>query len=162
MDLLYSVREEYGTKKAIFEVETADRGSVYMSVERTPFMNHDRCVVIVNSEQFLDLWKCEPFSIHKEISHGNPKTWRKDRRFPEAEEGFSLGVQNPVPVAEIICQTYEDKGEYAAFTNGITRAIWLLTHGAKRFPVECRLEGAAILAKATGSGDWATVEKLIM
>ena len=37
-----------------------------------------------------------------------------------------------------------------AFTNGITHTIWLLTAGAKAFPVECDLKSAALLQALAG------------
>ena len=164
-------RDDYPSRKAVFEVQTADVGPVYMSVERTPFRNAERCAVIVDSRKFLELWRRDPYLTHAEVSNGNPDTWVQDYKYPEAEHGFSHGFANPVPLAEVVCQTHvqrdaiwkrrylffrecvgvqESRFAYVAFSNGITRTIWLLVHGAEYFPVECDASGAEALARAAG------------
>jgi hypothetical protein len=37
---------------------------------------------------------------------------------------------------------------YLSFINGITRTIWLLSHGCEAFPVECRMPEAIKLHRA--------------
>jgi hypothetical protein len=171
------------SSKAVFEVQTADVGPVYMSVERTAFCNEERCVVIVDSYKFLELWRRGPYQLHAEVRGGNPDTWVQDYKYPRAEKGFSYGLTNPVPLAKIVCQTHiqrdaiwkrrylffrvsvgvqESQFDYVAFTDGITRTIWLLVHGAKYFPVECRVSGAEALARAAGydGPEYQTVETL--
>jgi hypothetical protein len=176
-------RDDDWSKKAVFEVLTADVRPVYMSVQRTPFRNAERCVVIVDSRKFLELWRRDPYLTHAEVSGGNPDTWVQNYKYPAAERGFSYGLANPVPLAEVVCQTHvqrdamwkrrypffrvcigvkESRFDYVAFINGITRTIWLLVHGTKYFPVECDVSGAEALARAAGydGPEYQTVEAL--
>ncbi len=184
MEGLHSIRNDSLGIKAIFEIELEEQSNVFMSVSRTNYMNDERYVVIVDSEKFLELWRSEPNSIHSEESMGNIQSWKNDRKYQDAVKGFSEGLENPVPVANIVCQEhlkktciYEKKYfifkkitgiektiiNYVAFTNGITRTLWLLVQGAKYFPVECsNEEDANRLAKAAGYGgnEFMTVENL--
>ena len=184
MDTLHSVQRELFGVKAVFKIELKNSKNVYMSTARTNCMNGERCIVIVDSEKFLELWRNEPYSIHSDISMGGPETWTNDRKYPHAEKGFSFGISNPVPLATIVCSSHierkaiyerryfvlkrmvgvdEQQLDYVSFINGITRTIWLLSHGAKYFPVECGIkDGAEKLSKIAGHGknNFATVEQL--
>jgi hypothetical protein len=119
-------------------------------------------VVIVDARRFLKLWRADPYKEHEEIAQGNPQTWRGDYKFKYAVKGFSYGFKNPVPLAwvaysEIILlsvtykflrfgrQEHREHVRYVSFINGITRTIWLLSHGARAFPVECRMPDARVL-----------------
>ncbi len=130
----------------VFEVPLMDGRVIYMSPRKTAALNEKRCVVIVDAKKFLDLWRIEPNSGHYEIANGNPETWRNDKKYPNAELGFSQGRNNPVPLAEVaffkagsinLCQNH------VRFTDGVTRTIWLLANGCQEFPVECLLSGDA-------------------
>src|ERR671939_328299 len=72
--------------------------------------------------------------------------WREDYKYNDAVRGFSYGFTNPVPLAwvaysEIILlsvtykflrfgrQEHREHVRYVSFINGITRTIWLLSHG---------------------------------
>lgn len=114
--------------------------------------------LLLMRKKFLALWRSEPDSIHSDVSMGSAETWVNDRKYDDAVQGFSHGFKNSVPVADIVCQEYLEKNyiyerkyfvfkklirveetmiNYVAFTNGITRTIWLLVQGAKYFPVKC-------------------------
>jgi hypothetical protein len=184
MNILHSIQKDRFGVKAIYEIELKKHENVYMSVAKTNHMNDERCVVIVDSEKLLELWRREPYGIHSDISMGNIETWKNDRKYLHAEKGFSFGISNPVPLANIVCHKNieskpvyerrylffkkivrfeERKYDYVAFVNGITRTIWLLAHGAKCFPIECGIkEGAGRLAEVAGYGNnaFTTVEKL--
>ena len=123
-----------------------------------------RCsVVMVDARKFLKLWRADP--TDQEIARGNPHTWRQDRKFTSAAEGFSYGFTNPVPLAQveyaevkILSVSYKflrfgrkehmRHVRYLSFINGITRTIWLLPHGCRAFPVECRMPEAINLHRA--------------
>lgn len=157
---------------AVFRIELDQCKTAYMSIRPSNFQNEERCVVVVNSEKFLSLWRNEPHSIHAEQSFGNTTTWKNDRKFMAAEKGFSFGKGNPVPLAEVVCRPTTQEVPifenrlflfkkiaridtknliYSAFINGVTRTIWLLSHGAKVFPVECRYrDGAKLLSANAG------------
>lgn len=170
--------------KIIFEIPISNDRMVYMSVEKSNYCNDERCVVLVESNKFLELWRNEPYSIHREQSMGNPTTWPHDYKYGQAIRGFSFGIENPVPLADVTCgevtkshPIYKRKLllfkkligvrkeliEYVAFTNGITRTIWLLANKAPFFPVECNVKnGSERLASAGGlvTKSFYTVEEL--
>jgi hypothetical protein len=157
---LITIEKRYGTTTmAIFSVSLADRKPVFMCVAQTPYENEHRGVVLVDARKFLKLWRADPYKHHQEIATGNPQTWRQDRKFTAAAEGFSEGFANPVPLPEVeyaeekhTAVSYKflrfgrhEQTRYVrcvSFINGITRTIWLLSHGCKAFPVECPMSSA--------------------
>ena len=159
MNIIHSIRKDsfWGTQ-IVFEVPLASNTNVYMRIDHRGALEHERSVVIVDALRFLALWKLEPYNFNSELSRGNPDTWKSDRKFSHAEQGFSKGVTDPVPLANVVCNPHiehdamyekkyifvkklvgykEREFDYVDFNNGITRTIWLLTHGAPYFPVEC-------------------------
>jgi hypothetical protein len=162
---LITIEERYGVKMAIFSVSLPGRQSVFMCVAETPYENEHRGVVIVDAKKFLPLWRAQPDGLQRQIAQGNPDTWRQNRKFPAAAEGFSYGITNPVPLAQVgysegkhtaVSYTFLRFGRheqtrhfrYVSFINGITRTIWLLSHGCEAFPVECRMSSARKLHRA--------------
>ena len=163
---LITIEKRYGTTTmAIFSVPLADREPVFMCVRETPYENENRGVVMVDAGKFLKLWRADPYMHHQEIAQGNPQTWRQDRKFTSAAEGFSYGIKNPVPLAQVgyaevkqtsVSHTFLWFGRheqtrhvrYVSFINGITRTIWLLSHGCEAFPVECPMSSALNLHRA--------------
>ena len=162
---LITIEARYGAKTAIFSVPLADREPVFMCVYETPYENEHRGVVIVDAKKFLKLWRAQPDGLQREIAQGNPDMWRQDRKFPAAAEGFSEGFANPVPLPEVgyaegkqtsVSYKFLRFGRqeqtryvrYVSFINGITRTIWLLSHGCSAFPVECWMPAARKLHRA--------------
>jgi hypothetical protein len=164
---LITIEKRYATTTmAIFSVPLADREPVFMSVADTPYENENRGVVIVDARKFLKLWRASlEGSLQRDIARGSPKTWRKDYKFPSAVKGFSYGFANPVPLAwagysefdhTSVSYTFFRFGRkehtrhmrYVSFINGITRTIWLLSHGCEAFPVECKMSSAHQLHRA--------------
>ena len=135
----------------LYQINLANDSRVYMRLLDTNYSREDQFVVIVESNRFLQLWRNSDYGAHKDVAHGNPESWQRDYKFKDAEEGFSKGIVNPVPLADVSCyldtrQTFfrgVQKKWCVGFTNGITRTIYLLTHGAKSFPVLCRGEEEA-------------------
>jgi hypothetical protein len=117
-------------------------------------------------------------------ANGSEDTWRSDYKFDHAVDGFSHGEKNPVPLANVSClmareriatmkrrwifferkvSERKDKFPYVAFTNGVTRTIWLAAHHAKCFPVECHVRDAPLLQECAGAmgSAWKTVQQFI-
>jgi hypothetical protein len=174
-----TVEDTWGNKFIVFTVPLPNREPVFMSLKVTPYNNDKRGVVIVDAEKFLRLWRNEPYSVHGTEAHGNPQTWPKDRKYAAAEKGFSYGQDNPVPLAYVsygvetrTVVSYKflwfgraerrEQFSYVAFTNGITRTIWLLTQGCKHFPVECEMPGACALHRvaSVAQSGFFTVDQL--
>ena len=92
---LVAIEERYGTRMAIFSVPLADKKPVFMCNYTTPYENENRAVVIVDAKKFLALWRAGPEGLQRDIAHGNPESWRHDRKFIDATDGFSYGFKNP-------------------------------------------------------------------
>ena len=145
----YYIKDINGCANIVFEVYVLNNQIRYMSIQKSPSENENRAIVVVDAEKFLELWKKEPNSIHYEISHGNPETWRKDKKYPYAESDFSQGENSPVLLAEVSFSS--STPAHIGFTDGITKTIWLLSNGCREFPVECMLSYACGLYKAAGA-----------
>lgn len=166
METFIGIKQVHHFQAAVFKIPTS-RGDVFMSEQRS-----DRAVVEVDSERFLQLWR-EPFSSHPEVACGNPETWPLDSKFHWPNDHFAEGIKNPVPLAQVsvrivttqtplkprkpfffpsLAGAETTESPSLNFTDGITRTIWLLTFGAKSFPVECSTAEAPLLQKLVGTG----------
>jgi hypothetical protein len=159
----------YFADGVLFQIDLPRNDPVYMSFELQRNMDQRWAVVVVDSAKFLELWKNEPYPIHRESSYGNEHTWRADRKFHYAEKGFAQGRHNPVPLAYVSYAVTEQHEvsyrikwlrygptttsqmvPHVGFTNGITRTIWLLANGCTSFPICCDLPGAVELHRLAG------------
>lgn len=139
-----------------------------MSMNVSEYGRDNFGIVIVDAQKFLGLWRADPRRQHEAKTNGMPDTWPNDYKYSQAVEGFSHGRDNPVPLADVsfiasirTSVSYkflqfgrserQEKVEYVAFTNGITRTIWLLTHGCAAFPVKCGMSCARELFLAAGA-----------
>ena len=140
-------------KRAVFKIPTS-RGNQYLCVY-SDVGNYS--VVEIETELLLNLWRKNPSKIHQNSSHGSPKSWVKDYKFKEAEDGFLEGEKNPVPLARVSCgiqNEYKDIWErrFVFFRKylgthilqvpivsieDVTRSIWLMAYEAQRFPILC-------------------------
>lgn len=155
---------------ALFALRT-DRDTVYMS-EQCPAAGDDAWAVVeVDPDRFLKLWR-QLGSSHSEVAHQNPATWPQDPKFPWPDRHFAEGRANPVPLATVGCELRRVQTPVwrrrllgkvlervdvtghpvLSFTDGVTRTIWLLTHGVKVMPVKCP-EGEAALLQALAGVD---------
>lgn len=180
METFIGVKQVHHFQAAVFKIPTS-RGDVFMSEQRSNYMNAERAVVEVDAEKFLRLWR-EPFSSHPEVACGNPETWPLDSKFHWPNDHFAEGIKNPVPLAQVSVRIVSEQTPLGRrkpfflrslasaettespslnFTDGITRTIWLLTFGAKSFPVECSTAEAPLLQKLAGTGSrYRTVDEL--
>jgi len=138
------------------------QGEVFMKAEAMPSMNEERAVVHVDAQTLVRLWRRDPSALHREWAFGNDESWRADRKFPKAVDGFSYGEEKPVPLANVFCETIAPDRTllqralglpspmYVGATNGITRTIWLLANGCTTFPIECSMGGALELYRLAG------------
>ncbi|MCK9336313.1 MAG: hypothetical protein M0P43_00650 [Arcobacteraceae bacterium] len=151
-------------RSAIFEIKLDNR-IVYMSADCTNYMNDTRYVVIVETNKFLKLWQNEPNPLSKNLNFGNKEIWKMDKKFADAEKGFSFGKSNPVPLANMVCYINKNnKLPYIAINDGITRIIWLLSNGVEYFPIECKnINEAQLLIKSAGykNSDICSIEELL-
>lgn len=146
----------YGIPFALFSVRIGNGAVVHMSVERTPYRNDKRTVVVVDAAKFVSAWQAYPFQ-YQSIAFMTKTQWKADPKYSDAEKGFSHGAKQPVPLANVgVHISADDEHSVSvAFSNGITRTIWLLANGAIAFPVECsNREEAEALGKAVGFTHW--------
>jgi len=158
-------------KRAVFRVPTK-RGDQFL---RTEYVSDEFSVVEVDAEHLLELWRNDTDEDCFELAHGNPGTWMKCKEFHEAGNCFAHGESKPVPLAFIYCdirdemkdvwkrrflfvkqymgQQFVKRTPYIGFTVGVAQTIWLLTHGAKCFPVMCKTENAELLQLLAGLPD---------
>ena len=155
----YTDTERRGKKLLVFSIAIASGTSVYMSVEPKAFSFEEHAVVLVRSDRFLEMWRADPIGTHAHDANGSEESWRDHRKFQLAATGFSHGLPNPVPLAQVFCETGGGgkSGElpiyYVFFSNGITRTIWLLANGATTFPVLCPMPGARWLHEHSGAAE---------
>lgn len=121
----------HGNSYAVFHVPVRDK-TVYMKKRLYKSDEDDSFVVWVDRFRFESVWFKGGSSIVPELARGNEKAWRNDYKFTDAENGFSKGIENPVPLA---CMQANNNFPRVGFINGITRTIWLMANGAKYFPV---------------------------
>jgi hypothetical protein len=155
------------TGMAVFGVGTT-AGVQYMKLRRDE--SDAFAVVDVDAQRFLALWRAHPESYTYDVACGTPATWPNDPKWGNAVDAFSLGRSDPVPLAKVwLSAAFErvrapwwppywgrgtvvrDLGRMGAgFIDGVTRTIWLLTHGATSFPVLIRAEIADELHRLVG------------
>ncbi len=132
----------------VFQISLPNHAAVYMSVDPLTYSDSGYAVAVVDSKAFLALWRAEPTGCHSNVSSGNPETWRAHRKYQLAADGFSHGLRNPVPLADVSFEVNASSGNldqssgHVLFSNGITRTIWLLSNGCSAFPILCPLPGA--------------------
>lgn len=164
----YLEEREWREPRIVFAVPLPGKEPVFMSMSVTEYGRVNFGVVIVDARRFLRLWRSDPRSSHRTEANGTPETWPNDYKYSHAVDGFSHGRENPVPLADVSYATAirtsvthkflwfgrserREKIQYVAFTNGITRTIWLLTHGCAAFPVKCDMSSARELFRAAGA-----------
>lgn len=128
---------------------------------QTVFMSHnlskkqDCYMVIADTAKFINIWRLSTNDDRFPNYHvGDRKLWRADYKFGDAERGFSLGIENPVPIATNISYDFYNHRREIIFNNDFTRTIWLLANDAKYFPVViANLDAAKAFQKDMGFGN---------
>lgn len=130
-------------KSAVWEITLANSQTCRM---RCNFgaIDSEIFVVQVDALKFYYFWLIS--SLYEEHEHRANhcvliKDMPKDYKFKHAVQGFA-NTNSPVPLANLSAR-YVDDRPYIGFTNGVTRTFWLLSNGAKSFPVEVYGEKSA-------------------
>lgn len=120
-----------GNSYAVFHVPIKDK-IVFMDKQLYCSDTDSYFVIWVDRFRFESVWfKCGS-SVVPELARGNEVAWRSDYKFQYAERGFSHGIENPVPLANLVAN---NRVPSISFIDGITRTIWLMANGAKYFPI---------------------------
>ncbi|WP_447876419.1 plasmid fertility inhibition factor family protein [Serratia fonticola] len=144
----------HGERSCLFEITLATGRTVWMS--QTLSERSDYWLVLVEKRPFLQAWA----RAHQKryLAVGDETIWRQDSKFSSAEDGFSDGRENPVPLAECGGDYLVEGGLPALWLrieNGMTRTIWLLANGVERFPIKVSTAKTAQLIHR-GAGDKST------
>lgn len=132
---------------AIWSTNVNSNQKCYMCVSATPFMNDQRYVLMVNTRRFYEAWLSNlgrDGSNRRGLDCVLKSQMPSDYKYKNAAEGFSLGIDNPVPLAEVSA-TEEVNGHDIRFGNGVTRTKWLIANDAESFPIEVRYEETALI-----------------
>lgn len=139
----------YGNHSLVFELSLKDKTKVFMRIDCG-------CIDDENYILMLDLNKIrESLEFSKLLDDislfENPKTASEDLRnkILNCINGFSKGITNPVPLAEI--SYYPDR---VNFLNGITRTSYLVAFGDSPIPIECRKESVESLFSLFGDKNY--------
>jgi hypothetical protein len=138
------VMESINHNGAIWKIELANGKSCFMK-NKFCAIDKDLYVVHVDAQKFYFYWLIS--SLYLDDQHRSNhcvlvKDMPNDYKFKDAADGFSRGLENPVPLAYLSAR-YENGNPYIGFTNGVTRTMWLLANGAKSFPIEVQYEESA-------------------
>lgn len=94
--------------RLVFTVPLPEREPVFMSMHISEYSRDNCGVVIVDAQKFLARWRADPNERHKAEANDTPETWPSDYKYKEAVDGFALGRENPVPLAEVNLAHYID------------------------------------------------------
>lgn len=121
--------------QAIWEVLIPGRESVFMYAE-SGYINEKLFVIHVDTEKFYRMWfkDSSPWNLYVTNACPIRSTMYRDYKYGEAIVGFSHGLENPVPLADIGSLAHIHR-ENITFTNGVTRTMWLISNHAPSFPV---------------------------
>jgi hypothetical protein len=108
----------------LVDLTLADGRAVYLRTD------HAVNVVWVTSADLLTLWRRGRQELH--LACGTNKHRARITSFVMPRP-VSLIAQGHQPIAEL---SLNEKLLSVGFTNGITRTIWLLAHGARSFPID--------------------------
>lgn len=95
----------------------------------------ERQLVFMEVDTFKKYWGRNHYDEYSKYVNASEHELRKDYKFKYAEEGFSRGDKDPVPVAEIALLNHTTPS-CIGIQNGITRTIWLIANGYKIIPFE--------------------------
>ena len=117
------------------ELLNEDNKVVYMKYIQYPKIEGQ--LVFIGVDTFKKYWERNTQDEWSKYANAREHELREDYKFREAEEGFSRGYNDPVPVAEISILEHTVK-PCIGFINGFTRTIWLIANGYKIIPCEVR------------------------
>lgn len=132
----------------IFDIQLTDGRIVYMRCRDSQLQDHggDYVIVWVDAVKFLKQWAK---SQHCDCSLND---YANRTKLPWAEDGFSRGRDNPVPLSEVGMVVHPACGKIR-LVNGITRIVWLIRNQALSFPVLCPAPERPLLEMLCGKSN---------
>lgn len=136
--------------RVVWRVSIPNKDDRYMAISGA--FDQPKYIVLVRGREFYRIWRSGN-SVREEGGQSwcpGLEEMANDYKFHYAEEGFSFGLANPVPLACINVE--EISGEPIVwFQNGFTRTLWLLYNDAAIFPIGTHdVNSARLLQNAAG------------
>lgn len=116
----------------IIKLTNEDNKSVFMRSTYNPCEENSQ-LVFIEVETLKKYWARNIYEEYSKYANASEQALRQDYKFHYAEEGFSRGEEDPVPVAEISLLNHTELPSIG-FRNGITRTTWLMANGYKIIP----------------------------
>lgn len=137
------VRSEAFT--AVWRVTVPGQADRFMSA-RSGAINREVFVVHLDAEAFYRAWLESSPTLRRRRSCDCVirSAMPLDYKYRHAVAGFSHGVENPVPLAEIGAHQ-AGRRLHIGFINGVTRTFWLLANHCPAFPAKVYGEDSAML-----------------
>lgn len=161
---------------ALFKVGT-DRGDVFMKVISNGRRNEERAIVEVRRDAVLGLWRNWTATESEDASSIRGLSTSLTKHLEFVEKDFMLGRTDPVPLTEVQCRVRPQSiarsinsssfvgtttKPYVSVADGVARMLWLTSHGARCFPVECLVAEAPLLSRLAGTrSKWMRVSELL-
>ena len=139
----------YGTKSLVFELPLKNGTNVFMRID-CGCNDNQKYILILDLQKVcksLDFTKILDNKIFFENPESSPDFLKNKIR--NCLDGFSKGITNPVPLAEISYCVDEVR-----FINGITRISYLATYCESSIPVECDKESVESLFNLYGNKNY--------
>jgi hypothetical protein len=140
--------------RAVWKVSLPNDEPRFLSV--TPgAINHEFFVVHLDAENFYYTWLKASKAVPKSRASNCicRSQMPSDYKYKRAVAGFSHGVNNPVPLADVGAHCEPNGDLYIGFVNGVTRTYWLLANYCPAFPVRVHgKESANLLHQIAGVG----------
>ncbi|MDR6387871.1 hypothetical protein AB3X82_15380 [Paraburkholderia phenoliruptrix] len=149
MKTLYGIAWHAKQRCAVFQIPTANFGTVFMRVSASPG-DASVAVVEVDADRLLEQWR-RTGGKPERCADASQALWPSDEKFAAAEIGFMEGQFDPVPLALMTCRAENGGSVQLSIADGVTRTIWLLTAGATIFPVSCPIDDACALQARAGA-----------
>lgn len=123
----------YGRNSLVFELSMKNGKSAFMRVD-CGFCDNKEYILMLDSKKICTSTEFNEI-LDDKTSFDNPenvKDYYIRTKILNCLDGFSQGISNPVPLAEI--SYYSDK---IRFTNGITRMLYLVSFCDSSIPIKC-------------------------
>lgn len=117
--------------RIIIKLINKDNKAVFMRYSYSCEENYQ--LVFIEVGTFKKYWGRNRYDEYSKYAKASEHELRQDYKFKYAEEGFSRGDKDPVPVAQIAFLSNTTL-PYIGINDGITRTIWLIANGYKIIP----------------------------
>lgn len=139
----------YGRNSLVFELSMKNGKNVYMRID-CGFCDNQKYILILDLKKLCASTKFVE-SLDKKVVFDNPESTPPyiKTKILNCLDGFSQGISNPVPLAEISYCLDEVR-----FINGITRMSYLIYFCDSTIPIECDIDSVEKLFSLFGDKNY--------